>query len=72
MTQIKVTPEQLEQTAKNVKDSRNYLEQIHKDLVNQTEYIASQWTGATSQRFYQMFNEAKPKMFTVLMEFDNC
>lgn len=70
MTQIKVTPEQLEQTAKNVKDSRNYLEQIHKDLVNQTEYIASQWTGATSQRFYQMFNEAKPKMFTVLMEFD--
>ncbi|MCR6465301.1 WXG100 family type VII secretion target [Bacillus paranthracis] len=70
MTQIKVTPEQLEQAAKTVRDSRNYLEQIHKDLVNQTEYIASQWTGATSQRFYQMFNEAKPKMFTVLMEFD--
>nr|WP_305456301.1 pre-toxin TG domain-containing protein [Bacillus mycoides] len=26
--------------------------------------------GATSQHFYQMFNEAKPKMFTVLTEFD--
>ncbi|ONG80154.1 hypothetical protein BKK41_16095 [Bacillus cereus] len=70
MTQIRVTPEQLEQAAKTVRESRNYLEQIHKDLNNQTEYIASQWTGATSQRFYQMFNEAKPKMFTVLVEFD--
>lgn len=28
------------------------------------------WSGATSEHFYQNFNEAKPKMFTVLMEFD--
>jgi len=27
------------------------------------------WSGATSQRFYQDFNDAKPKMFTVLMAF---
>ncbi|MGG0303222.1 WXG100 family type VII secretion target [Bacillus albus] len=55
------------QTVKNV---RYTLEQIHNDLYNQTEYIAATWIGATSQHFYQMFNEAKPKMFTVLTEFD--
>ncbi|PER48297.1 WXG100 family type VII secretion target [Bacillus thuringiensis] len=43
---------------------------MHKDLYNQTEYIASMWNGATSQRFYQMFNETKPQMFNVFREFD--
>ncbi|CUB50802.1 Putative ribonuclease YwqJ [Bacillus subtilis] len=71
MTQIKVTPEQLEQAAKTVKNTRNSLEYIHKDLSNQTEYIASQWSGATSDRFYQMFNDAKPKMFSVLQILDS-
>ena len=70
MVQIKVTPEQLEQVAKTVRESCNYLEQIHNDLYNQTEYIASMWSGATSQRFYQMFNETKPQMFNVFREFD--
>ncbi|HDR7632859.1 MULTISPECIES: WXG100 family type VII secretion target [Bacillus] len=70
MAEIKVTPEELEQVAKTVRNSRNYLYQLHQDLYTQTEYIASMWSGATSQRFYQNFNEAKPKMFTVLMEFD--
>lgn len=69
-TQIKVTPEQLELTAKTVRDARSSLEHIHKDLYNQTEYIASQWSGATSNRFYQMFNETKPMMFNVLQELD--
>ncbi|MFR9694839.1 WXG100 family type VII secretion target [Bacillus mobilis] len=71
MTQIKVTPEQLEQAAKTVQNTRNTLEYIHKDLSNQTEYIASQWSGATSDRFYQMFNNTKPKMFSVLQTLDN-
>lgn len=71
MTQIKVTPEQLEQAAKTVQNTRNTLEYIHKDLSNQTEYIASQWSGATSDRFYQMFNDTKPKMFSVLQTLDN-
>lgn len=71
MTQIKVTPEQLEQAAKTVQNTRNTLEYIHKDLSNQTEYIASQWSGATSNRFYQMFNDTKPKMFSVLQTLDN-
>ncbi|MBG9538285.1 hypothetical protein ABE42_35070 [Bacillus thuringiensis] len=70
MGEIKVTPEELEQVAKNVRNSRNYLDQLHQDLYTQTEYITSMWSGATSERFYQNFNEAKPKMFTVLMEFD--
>ncbi|MCU5201633.1 MULTISPECIES: WXG100 family type VII secretion target [Bacillus cereus group] len=69
-TQIKVTPEQLERAAANVKSARNTLEYIHKDLYQQTEYIASQWSGATSDRFYQMFNEAKPMMFNILQELD--
>lgn len=55
MVQIKVTPERLEQSAKLVLETKNRLEQIHKDLYNQTEYVASMWNGATSQRFYQMF-----------------
>ncbi|WP_313960332.1 WXG100 family type VII secretion target [Bacillus mobilis] len=71
MTQIKVTPEQLERAAKTVQNTRNTLEYIHKDLSNQTEYIASQWSGATSDRFYQMFNDTKPKMFSVLQTLDN-
>lgn len=71
MTQIKVTPEQLERAAKTVQNTRNTLEYIHKELSNQTEYIASQWSGATSDRFYQMFNDTKPKMFSVLQTLDN-
>ncbi|HFK1517658.1 TPA: WXG100 family type VII secretion target [Bacillus cereus] len=70
MAEIKVTPEELEQVAKTVRNSRNYLEQLHQDLYNQTQYIASMWSGATSEHFYQNFNEAKPKIFTILMEFD--
>ncbi len=70
MTQIKVTPERLEQSAKLVLETKNRLEQIHKDLYNQTEYVAAMWNGATSQRFYQMFNETKPQMFNVFREFD--
>ncbi|EOO57415.1 WXG100 family type VII secretion target [Bacillus cereus VD196] len=69
-TQIKVTPEQLEQAAKSVRNTRSSLEYIHKDLYSQTEYIASQWSGASSDRFYQMFNEAKPMMFNILQELD--
>ncbi len=69
-TQIKVTPEQLEQAAKTVKNTRSSLEYIHKDLYQQTEYIASQWSGATSNRFYHMFNDTKPMMFNVLQELD--
>ncbi|MED1301784.1 WXG100 family type VII secretion target [Bacillus pacificus] len=71
MTQIKVTPEQLEQAAKTVINTRHSLEYIHKDLCNQTEYIASQWSGATSDRFYQMFNDSKPKIFSVLQALDS-
>ncbi|MED2899653.1 WXG100 family type VII secretion target [Bacillus tropicus] len=70
IVQIKVTPERLEQVAKTVKNVRYTLEQIHNGLYNQTEHIAANWAGATSQHFYQMFNEAKPKLFTVLTEFD--
>ncbi|BCC32193.1 MULTISPECIES: WXG100 family type VII secretion target [Bacillus cereus group] len=70
MVQIKVTPERLEQSAKLVLETKNRLEQIHKDLYNQTEYVAAMWNGATSQRFYQMFNETKPQMFNVFRQFD--
>ncbi|WP_336769971.1 WXG100 family type VII secretion target [Bacillus bombysepticus] len=70
-TQIKVTPEQLEQAANTVRNTRTALEHIHKDLYNQTEYIASQWSGATSDRFYHMFNDSKPMMFNVLQELNN-
>lgn len=69
-TQIKVTPEQLEQASKTVRNTRSSLEYIHSDLYSQTEYIASQWSGASSDRFYQMFNEAKPMMFNILQELD--
>ncbi|HDR8476784.1 WXG100 family type VII secretion target [Bacillus thuringiensis] len=69
-TQIKVTPEQLEQATKTVKNTRSSLEYIHKDLYQQTEYIASQWSGATSNRFYHMFNDTKPMMFNVLQQLD--
>ncbi|WP_410991150.1 WXG100 family type VII secretion target [Bacillus cereus] len=70
MVQIKVTPERLEQSATTIKSARHTLEYIHKDLYQQTEYIASQWTGASSQRFYQMFNEARPQMFNILTILD--
>lgn len=33
MGEIKVTPEELEQVAKNVRNSRNYLDQLHQDLI---------------------------------------
>ncbi len=40
-TQIKVTPKQLEQAAKTVKNTKSSLEYLHKDLYSQTEYIVS-------------------------------
>ncbi|WP_459501474.1 WXG100 family type VII secretion target [Bacillus sp. C1] len=70
MVLIKVTPEMLEQAAKTVRNTRHFLEYLHKDSYNQIESIASQWNGVSSERFYQRINEAKPKMFTVLMELD--
>ncbi|MCU5722762.1 WXG100 family type VII secretion target [Bacillus cereus] len=70
MVVIKVTPERLEQSAKMIRDIKHMLEQIHKDLYHQTEYIASQWSGTTSERFYAMFNEAKPLMFNILQELE--
>ncbi|CAM3865248.1 WXG100 family type VII secretion target [Bacillus paramycoides] len=70
MVLIKVTPEMLEQAAKTVSNTRHFLEYLHNDLYNQIENIASQWNGASREQFYQRFNEAKPKMFTVLMELD--
>lgn len=70
MVLIKVTPEMLEQAAKTVSNTRHFLEYLHNDLYYQIENIASQWNGASREQFYQRFNEAKPKMFTVLMELD--
>ena len=70
MVLIKVTPEMLEQAAKTVSNTRHFLEYLHNDLYNQIENIASQWNGASREQFYQRFNEAKPKIFTVLMELD--
>lgn len=69
MVLIKVTPAMLEQAAKTVNNTRHFLEYLHKDLYNQIENIAAQWNGVSSE-FYQRFNDAKPKMFTVLMELD--
>ncbi|HFJ9330952.1 TPA: WXG100 family type VII secretion target [Bacillus paranthracis] len=51
MVQIKVTPERLEQSAKLVLETKNRLEQIHKDLYNQTEYVASMWNGQRVKGF---------------------
>ncbi|EOA3903724.1 WXG100 family type VII secretion target [Bacillus cytotoxicus] len=70
MVQIKITPERLEQVAKTVKDARHQIDIIHKDLYNQIEYLSFQWAGASSQKFYQDFNEAKPKAFVILNEMD--
>ncbi|MDZ5609880.1 WXG100 family type VII secretion target [Bacillus pseudomycoides] len=70
MVLIKVTPEMLEQAAKTVSNTRHFLEYLHKDLYNQIENLSFQWAGASSQKFYLDFNDAKPKMFTVLMELD--
>ncbi|EMA6342830.1 WXG100 family type VII secretion target [Bacillus cytotoxicus] len=68
MTEIKITPERLEQVAKTVKDARHQIDIIHKDLYNQIEYLSFQWAGASSQKFYQDFNEAKPKAFVIVNE----
>ncbi|MBO1628273.1 WXG100 family type VII secretion target [Bacillus arachidis] len=70
MVLIKVTPAMLEQAAKTVSNTRHFLEYLHKDLYNQIEHIAAEWNGVSSEQFYQRFNDAKPKMFTVLMELD--
>ena len=64
MVQIKVTPEMLEEVAKRANDTKYVLESIHKDLYNQIEHLADKWTGVSMQKFYQDFNEAKPKAFT--------
>ncbi|WJE54335.1 WXG100 family type VII secretion target [Bacillus cereus] len=70
MVQIKITPERLEQVAKTVKDARHQIDIIHKDLYNQIENLSFQWAGASSQKFYLDFNEAKPKAFVILNEMD--
>ncbi|MGE6365210.1 WXG100 family type VII secretion target [Bacillus paramycoides] len=64
MVQIKVTPEMLEEVANRVSNTRHTLESIHNNLCNQIDYLCSQWIGASNQRFFQMFNDARPKAFT--------
>ncbi|GAB6440179.1 hypothetical protein bcgnr5369_01690 [Bacillus cereus] len=70
MVQIKVTPEQLEQVAKRVRNARYDIESIHKQLYNQMEDLCSRWSGAAAQSFYYMFNDTKPQVFVIINEMD--
>lgn len=64
MVQIKVTPEELEQVAKRANDTKHMLESIHKNLCDQIDYMCYQWAGASNQNFVQVFNNARPSVFT--------
>ncbi|WP_374987915.1 WXG100 family type VII secretion target [Bacillus sp. IBL03825] len=66
MVQIKITPEELEQVAKRANDTKHALESIHNNLCNQIDYMCFQWTGASNQNFVQMFNNARPSVFTAI------
>ncbi|MEY8350540.1 WXG100 family type VII secretion target, partial [Bacillus cereus] len=63
-TEIKITPEMLEEVAKRAYCTRHALESIHRKLCDQIDHLCYQWMGASNQHFVQMFNDVKPKAFT--------
>ncbi|WJE51146.1 WXG100 family type VII secretion target [Bacillus cereus] len=63
-TEIKITPEMLEEVAKRASATKYVLESIHKNLCNQIDHMSYQWIGASNQNFVQMFNDVKPAAFT--------
>lgn len=62
MTQIKITPEQLEQIAGRFTNAAAEAQQQINNLGNDIESLNGQWSGATQDKFRANFNDARQEM----------
>lgn len=62
MAQIKLTPEELRQSATKYTQGSQSIDDVLNTLTNEQNIIADNWDGQAFDRFEQQFNELKPKI----------
>ncbi|GAF65099.1 WXG100 family type VII secretion target [Alkalihalobacillus trypoxylicola] len=69
MSQIRMTPEQLQSKAKRYGQSSQQIDQILRDLTNLQNELRGEWEGRAFERFDDQFRELEPKVrdFSQLM-----
>lgn len=67
MGQIKVTPEQLEEVAKEVNKAHNDSKAKIEGLTKKLNDLQSRWDGMKRERFYSTFNDSKKKDFDLYL-----
>lgn len=70
MAQIKLTPEELRQSATKYTDGSNQVNDVLSSLQNEQNIISDNWDGQAFDRFEQQFQELVPKVqeFAQLLE----
>ena len=70
MTQIKLTPEDLRQSAQRYAQGSQDIDQILTNLTHEQQVIAANWDGSAFDSFEAQFNELSPKIkqFSQLLE----
>ena len=70
MTQIKLTPEELRQSAQRYAQGSQEIDQILNTLTHEQQVIDANWDGSAFDSFEAQFNELSPKIkqFAQLLE----
>ena len=70
MTQIKLTPEDLRQSAQRYAQGSQDIDQILTNLTHEQQVIDANWDGSAFDSFEAQFNELSPKIkqFSQLLE----
>ena len=70
MTQIKLTPEDLRQSAQRYAQGAQDIDQILTNLTHEQQVIDANWDGSAFDSFEAQFNELSPKIkqFSQLLE----
>lgn len=62
MAQIKLTPEELRQSAQRYTEGANNVEEVLNALTREQQVIDENWDGHAFDRFENQFNELTPKI----------
>lgn len=62
MAQIKLTPEELRQSATKYTEGSQTIDDVLNTLTHEQDNIASNWDGQAFDKFEQQFDELKPKI----------
>lgn len=62
MAQIKLTPEELRESAQRYTQGSESVDQVLTSLTNEQAIISENWDGSAFDSFEQQFNELSPKI----------